>query len=276
MNRALLIGGLDPSAGAGIVLDAFVAARLGFAPASVATVLTAQNSVELLGSQRVDPESLRLQLRAIAEDGEIACVKIGAVGSAANASEIARFLEETDTGPVVFDPVLASSSGGALLDGGTEELVGLMRACDVVTPNAAEAARLSGRGTETLARVIRVAEELSLRLGAAILITGVRCGDSAADVLAIEGGAEAIAHPMIPEAGDPRGTGCAFSTAIAARMRSSASIAEAVREAQNDLLRLVSNVVALGKGRRQFDLTSGWAGIRSGSTRTRRAREGHT
>lgn len=258
MKRALLIGGLDPSAGAGIVLDAFVVARLGFAPAVVATVVTAQNSAEFLGSQCVAPELLRLQLRAIAADGEIDCVKIGAVGSVANAREIARFLAETDTGPAVFDPVLASSSGGALVDGGAEELAGLMRVCDVVTPNAAEAASLSGRDIDTLARAIEAAEELSRRLGTAVLITGVRCGESAADVLAVEGSAEAIAHATIPEAGDPRGTGCAFSSAIAARMCASASVAEAVRAAQSDLLCLVSQVVALGKGRCQIDLTSGW------------------
>ena len=257
MKRALLIGGLDPSAGAGIVLDAFVAARMGFAPMTVASVLTAQNSAEFLGSWPVEHDFLRQQLQAVATEGEIAFIKIGAVGSAANASEIARFLAEVDVGPVVFDPVLASSSGGSLLDGEVEGLAALMRACDLITPNRAEAVRLLGLKTNELERpAVELAEDLSSRLGVAVLVTGVRSGQSAVDVLACGGRVQGFEHQVIAEAGDPRGTGCAFATAIAARLCSSDSVAEAVVEAQEVLLGLVSNAVQLGAGRRQIDFVS--------------------
>ena len=257
MKRALLIGGLDPSAGAGIVLDAFVAARMGFAPMTVATVLTAQNSAEFLGSWPVERDFLRQQLQAVAAEGEIAFIKIGAVGSAANASEIARFLVQVDVGPVVFDPVLASSSGGSLLDGEVEGLSALMRACDLITPNRAEAARLLGLTIDELERpAVEIAEDLSSRLGVAVLVTGVRSGQSAVDVLACGDRVQGFEHQVIAEAGDPRGTGCALATAIAARLCSSDSVAEAVVEAQEVLLGLVSEAVQLGAGRRQIDFVS--------------------
>ena len=47
-------------------------------------------------------------------------------------------------GPVVVDPVLATSRGGPLWDGAPAELVPLLRRATLVTPNAPEAGELAG------------------------------------------------------------------------------------------------------------------------------------
>ena len=47
-------------------------------------------------------------------------------------------------GPVVIDPVLATSRGGALWEGAPEQLMPLLRRATLVTPNATEAAALTG------------------------------------------------------------------------------------------------------------------------------------
>jgi len=257
MRRTLLIGGLDPSAGAGLFVDAFVASRLGFSPMCVATVITAQNSHRFHASEPVKSKMVRDQLQAISEDGPIVCTKIGALGSHENAETIRRFLQEHETGPVVLDPVLASSSGGSLLNCALEKLRPLIGVCDLITPNASEASTLSSREIITLRDAESAALELSARYGTNILVTGVRQSDRAADVLATQDSVEALLHPLINEAGDPRGTGCAFSTAIAINLCLSKNLVIAIRAAQSLLLELVSQATALGRGRRQFDFTAG-------------------
>lgn len=240
MRRALLIGGLDPSAGAGIVADAFVAARLGFAPSCVATVVTAQNSRSFLDAEPVRPSLLHAQLTAIAEDGPIACVKIGAVASAEHAEVIRKFLLAGPTGPVVLDPVLASTSGGALFAGGPGELFALAARCDLVTPNQQEAGAMLGRGIASPAEAQQACIELAARMGTHVLITGVRLDAGlSADLLASPGGVLVVLeHPHIAEVGDPRGTGCAFATAIALKLclHAEAEPEAAIREAQHFLL----------------------------------------
>jgi len=253
----LLIGGVDPSAGAGLLVDAFVASRLGFSPMCAATVITAQNSHRFYASEPVASKMLHDQLQAISEDGPIACTKIGAMGSYENAETTRRFLQEHETGPVVLDPVLASSSGGSLLSCTLEKLRPLMGACDLITPNAFEAATLSSREIITLRDAENAALELSARYGTSVLVTGVSQGDCASDVLATQGRVEVLLHPLIKEAGDPRGTGCAFSTAIAINLCLSGDLTVAIRSAQSLLLELVSQAAALGRGRRQFDFTAG-------------------
>jgi len=255
MRRALLIGGVDPSAGAGLLVDAFVASRLGFSPMCAATVITAQNSHRFYTSEPVASKMLRDQLQAISEDSSIACTKIGALGSHENAETTLRFLQEHEAGPVVLDPVLASSSGGSLLSCALEKLQPLMSACDLITPNASEAATLVSREIITLHDAENAALELSARYGTSVLVTGVSQGECAADALATRGRVEVLLHPLIKEAGDPRGTGCAFSTAIAINLCLSDDLTVAIRSAQSLLLELVSRSAALGQGRRQFDFT---------------------
>lgn len=274
MKRALLIGGLDPSAGAGIVLDAFVAARSGLAPVTVATVVTAQNSSAFLGGQAVDSVLLRLQLESAAAGGGFACAKVGAVGSARNAETIAHFLVETRVPCVVVDPVLVSSSMGSLLDGPPSGIKSLLRCADLITPNAEEAVRLAACGASGAygqsgreARAWRgaadanapvtvpdVAAALSSWLGTAVLVTGTPHADGASDILADGPSVLTLPHALVEAVGDPRGTGCAFATSVAVRMSNGVSLPEAVRSAQRDLLGMLGSTVSLGRGRRQFDL----------------------
>jgi len=240
LRRALLIGGLDPSAGAGIIADAFVAARLGFAPCCVATTVTAQNSRSFLAAEPVSPGLLRAQLAAIAEDGPIGCVKIGAVASAENAEIIRGFLLLTEVGPVILDPVLASTSGGALFAGEPSDLFALAAHCDLVTPNQQEAAAMLGHPITSPAEAQQACLELAAALRTRVLITGVRLDAGlSADILGTpEGTVEVLEHPHIAEVGDPRGTGCAFATAIALKLclNAEAEPAVAIREAQRVLL----------------------------------------
>lgn len=255
--RSLLIGGFDPSAGAGVLLDAFAASHLGFQPAAAVTLVTAQNSAEWRCAEPIDPTLLAAQLDVLAAEGRFGCVKIGALGSAENVAVVAGFLRIVRPPCVVLDPVIASSSGGTLaagsvIDAMQTELFGLV---DVATPNAAEATLLAGCDSGDPAGA---AVRLAGRHGCHVLVTGLPDEPgTTADLLASPGGSlSRHAHPYLAELGDVRGTGCLLSTALACRLSRSATRGAAVAGAHRDLLGMLAFAKAVGRGRMQLDLTA--------------------
>jgi len=266
-RRALVIAGLDPSAGAGLVLDAFVFARLGYAPSTVVTTVTAQNSAAFRCAAPVEASLLADQIEAVRAEGPFACVKVGAIGSAGNARLLGSLLRKLGA-PVVIDPVLASSSGGDLVDGAdVVTLDALCSAATVVTPNGEEAAWLAGIGD---ARDLATAQEaggvLARRWRCTVVVSGVasgsavECGRNAVDVLCTKDSVELLTHSLVPDTGDVRGTGCMFSSCLAAGLGAGLSVRDAVIAAQRDVADLLRAAAQLGHGRMQIDLGALWSG----------------
>jgi hydroxymethylpyrimidine/phosphomethylpyrimidine kinase len=249
------------------VLDAFVLARLGYAPSTVATTLTAQNSAAFCRAIPVEAGLLADQIGAVLAEGPLACVKVGAVGSAQNARLLGSLLGKLGA-PVVVDPVLASSSGGDLV--GSADVAALDALCSaatVATPNAEEAARLAGIGD---ARDLATAQEaggvLARRWCCRVVVTGVASASAverdpdAVDVLCTKDSVELLAHSLVPDIGDVRGTGCMFSSCLAAGLGAGLSVRDAVIGAQREVADLLRMAVQLGRGRMQIDLGALWSG----------------
>lgn len=254
-QRALCIGGLDPSGGAGIVIDAIVFARLGFAPVTVAGTVTAQNSRDFLGARPVHPRVVAQQLEAVAADGAFACAKIGAIGSSQAARVVAGHLRRQAPPVVVLDPVRTSSSGGSLYHGGAPALKELYGLATVITPNAHEAAEAVGAPVRDSAEARRAGERLAERFGCAVLVTGLPAeGRSAVDVLAAGGATTEHEHPVIEGLGDVRGTGCMLASALCAHLALGLALPEVVGTAQATLLELLRHARRVGPGRWQLDL----------------------
>src|SRR5258708_9236329 len=83
---------------------------------SVIAAITAQNMREVTAVRVLPVKLLLAQLDALHADFNIAAVKIGMLGNAANARAVARWLPAHRLRNIVLDPVLVSSSGRALLD----------------------------------------------------------------------------------------------------------------------------------------------------------------
>ncbi len=142
----LSIAGYDPSSGAGITADIKTAAAQNCYAVTCITALTVQSTQGVSGVQPLAPDLVARTLATLADDLEIAAVRVGMLGSGAVAATVADFLEERRLPNVVLDPVIRSSSGNSLLDeAGLDVLVmRLLPLCDVITPNIDEAARLTG------------------------------------------------------------------------------------------------------------------------------------
>ncbi len=256
----LSIAGYDPSSGAGVTADIKTAAALGCYAVTCVTALTVQSTQGVFGVQPLTPELVRRTLEALADDVEIAAVRLGMLGSGTVAAAVAEFLESRRLPNVVLDPVIRSSSGAALLDESGLEILRtrLIPLCDVMTPNVDEAAELVA-GEPVAADVAWDAVLPGIRemagglreLGAkAVVVTGGHL-QSANDCLSYEAfgeNREEIISGERIDSGSTHGTGCAFATALACRLALGDTLPEAARAAKEYVRKAVVAAYPLGKG----------------------------
>ncbi|MBN2574345.1 MAG: bifunctional hydroxymethylpyrimidine kinase/phosphomethylpyrimidine kinase [Deltaproteobacteria bacterium] len=228
--RVVLVGGIDPGAGAGALRDLLTASALGARGHVVGTAWTEQGD-DFIVEPRA-PASVRIALTAAlakvgaAETG----VKIGMVASAPVARAVLAALASF-CGPVVFDPVVRASSGGRLYDGDRESLLALARRATLLTPNLDEAAWLLDRPVRTEAEA-RAAGCALCALGIpAVLVKGGHLAGEAADVLVAPAGVTLFSAARVAGP-SPRGTGCALATAIAVELARGESLESAVAVAK--------------------------------------------
>jgi hydroxymethylpyrimidine/phosphomethylpyrimidine kinase len=238
----LVLGGLDPSGGSGVVRDLLTARARGARPVVVGTGWTQQGP----GVHVVEARAPEALLAAVRQGlAGVAAVKIGMVPNAAAAAAILEGLAGFE-GPVVVDPVLASSRGGALWRGTTEELLPLLRRATLVTPNAREAEALTGVPVLDADGAARAATALLDRGARAVLVKGGHLdGSQVTDTLARPGALRRLEHPRVA-GGDVRGTGCALATAIAVELARGAELPAAVEAATTWLAESLAASVEAG------------------------------
>lgn len=243
----LAIGGLDPGGGAGLVRDFLTAEALGVRAFLVGTAFTLQTSAGVVAVEPRSPSALARDVTAAVSVARPIAVKIGMVATGALASAIADGLGGF-TGPVVFDPVLAASSGGVLYAGELAGLSPLVRRASLVTPNLAEAAQLAGLPVRDR-RSARDAAHAILRIGAqAVLIKGGHLEGNADDFLLGAAGEHEFSAPRLPGA-SPRGTGCALATAIAIGLGRGEPLIDAIATAKRWLYGAIAQARVAGAER---------------------------
>jgi hydroxymethylpyrimidine/phosphomethylpyrimidine kinase len=244
----MAISGLDPSGGAGIQADIEALASMGCHTAPVITALTVQNTRQASGYVATDPMLLVRQLRTVFADLTIAACKIGMIGSAEIAVAVARVLAEYPDIPVILDPVLAASAGGALADEATRNalLRELLPLATVVTPNTIEARKLV-----PAAATLEDCAQALLEGGAEyVLLTG---GDEDTEqvINSLYGDGRLIeswSWERLP--GSYHGSGCTLAAAIAGLLASGARPEEAVRQAQEYTWESLCHAYSVGSGQR--------------------------
>jgi hydroxymethylpyrimidine/phosphomethylpyrimidine kinase len=230
---ALTIAGSDSGGGAGIQADLKTFAALGVHGASAITALTAQNTLGVRAIHVVPPGVVRAQIDAVLEDFDVAAIKIGMLASAAIAEAVADAL--AGRAFVVYDPVLAATSGDALAGAGFVAAVRakLLPRVDCLTPNLPEAAALLGASeAASEADMIEQGRALTALGPRAVLMKGGHLdGPDAVDLLITPEGVRRFVAPRIASA-NTHGTGCTLSSAIAAHIVIGASLPEAIAAAK--------------------------------------------
>ncbi|MEZ5894899.1 MAG: bifunctional hydroxymethylpyrimidine kinase/phosphomethylpyrimidine kinase [Parvularculaceae bacterium] len=218
LGRVLIIAGSDPSGGAGVQADIKTVTALGGYAASAITSLTIQNTTGVSGVHPTPPDIIRAQILAVLSDIGADAVKIGMIGEVEAGRVIADTLNEAAADiPIVFDPVLAATSGAALAESGVAALLleRLTPLAAIITPNADEAAALNGIDIND-AQDLKTAAEMLVRRGATAALAkgGHLQGAWVEDVLVTQDGAEVFKNRRI-DTTSTHGTGCTLASAIA-------------------------------------------------------------
>ena len=262
--RILIIAGSDSGGGAGIQADIKTVTVLGGHAMTAVTAITAQNTLGVTAVHPVPAELILAQIDAVVSDIGVDAVKIGMIGSAFAAEQVARRLEQLKQVqpalPIVFDPVMVATSGAPLADDATIAAFGrLMAIATIATPNLPELKRLTAEEDPVAAALSLVSEH-----GCAVLIKGGHEeGDALADAL-IETDNMTSWQGQRIDTTSTHGTGCTLASAIALFLAEGASLSDAVgrarefvRVALREAPGLGSGAGPIGQGRVKLDVGAG-------------------
>ena len=216
------IAGSDSGGGAGLQADLQTINGLGAHACTVVTAVTSQNSISVQAVESVD---IQPQLNALAEDMPARAIKIGMLASITQVETLAEqlhFYKENWPQPpfVVYDPVMVASTGDSLC---AEDLCKTIRTqllpcVDLLTPNKAEAEKLTGRPLSDSNSCEVAAKQLLQSSCSAVIITGGHLdteSDTATDLYIDNQRSFTISSPR-QNSPHHHGSGCVFASAIAA------------------------------------------------------------
>lgn len=248
LARALTIAGSDSGGGAGIQADLKTFASLGVYGCSALTAITAQNTLGVRGYESVSPALVSQQIDAVMEDIGADAAKTGMLADAAIVAAVADRARHWQL-RLVVDPVMIAKGGDALLQ---PEAVAALRdellpLAEVVTPNLPEAEALTGIQIATLDDM-REAARAMRGLGPRHVV--VKGGHREAQPVDVYFDGERFVElwaERIPTQ-HTHGTGCTFSSAIAAYLALGRSVEDAVTGAKTFITQAIRYAPGIGHG----------------------------
>ena len=250
MKIALTVAGSDSSGGAGIQADLKTFQAHGVFGMSAVTAVTVQNTQKVYDVQEIHPRLVHDQIVCLFDDTEIHAVKIGMVSSIELIREVARALRAVNPPVVVLDPVMISKSGYRLLnhDAQDELVQSLFPLADVITPNIYEAETLAGDKIRNVHEMKSAAVKL-LRLGAkTVVVKGGHLGEYRATDILYDGTEFKQFQSRRIDTKNTHGTGCTFSSAIAANLALGKTFFEAVALAKTYVTGAIEHSLSIGQG----------------------------
>lgn len=246
---ALTIAGSDSSGGAGIQADLKTFSALGVFGMSAITAITAQNTQGVTAIRELDEEIIAAQIAAVFDDIVVGAVKIGMLSSAAITKTVSDALRRHKASKIVVDPVMVSKSGSRLL---VPEAIAALKnhlfpLADVVTPNLFEAGEIVGFAVTNRTEMEKAARVLYELGPSYVVVKGGHLTGAACDVL-FDGREFVYFENERIDTIHTHGTGCTFSSAIAAGLAKNLTVHEAVSEAKRYITGAIRHGFPLGHG----------------------------
>ncbi len=249
----LTIAASDSGAGAGIQADLKTLMALGVYGTVAVTAITSQNT---LGIKKVFPLPASIvyqQIKSIAEDIQPLAVKIGALGNVSILKKVVQSLQHFKFKNIVVDPVLRASDGSPLFS--LRDLNLMIRIlfpiATVLTPNLQEAEAILSEPIKNAEQMHTAVTQLRIKTKSQwIVLKGghFKAGKKVID--AVYNGKEMnlLESPRIITK-NSHGTGCTFSSAIAAGLAKGISPLEAIKQAKRYVTNALKKGISIGKGR---------------------------
>ncbi len=245
MKVVLTIAGSDSSGGAGIQADLKTFEAFGVFGTSVITVLTAQNTSGVTAIQSIPAEFVSAQIKAVLDDFDVAAIKIGMLYS----TDIIEAVRDAIAGskiPLVLDPVFISKAGSPLLqDEAVEKMKELFEFATVITPNLFEAKELFGYADdEDSLTSIQALNIPVLVKNKALEFSGEKLS---IDQLYI-GKDKQIFQSDYIDTNNLHGTGCSYSSAIAANLALGKTLEASIETAKRFITEGLIHAPSIGHG----------------------------
>ena len=254
LGRVLIIAGSDSGGGAGIQADIKTVTALGGYAATAVTAITVQNTLGVSAAYPLPADIIAAQAHAVLDDIGADVIKTGMLGDAGVVERVAQLLDAAAR-PAVVDPVMMAKGGAQLL---AVEAIAPVRGLLVpraalLTPNAPEAAALTGLAVETTDDLRRAGEALLRKGAGAVLMKGGHVpGDRVVDVLMTSYGETTFEGERV-ETRHTHGTGCTLASACAAGLAQGLSLEAAVARAWAYVHEAILRAPGLGQGHGPLD-----------------------
>jgi len=257
LGRVLIFAGSDSGGGAGVQADIKTVTALGGHASSAITAITVQNT---LGVSAIHPLSSALtvaQARAVLDDIGADAIKTGMLGDKALIEAVADVIAGSGIAAVI-DPVMIAKGGAALLQPYAVQALAdaLIPLAALLTPNAPEAAALTGRPVMTTDDLRRAGAWLIERGAGAVLMKGGHIpGDRVVDLL-ITPVSETRFEAGRIETRHTHGTGCTLASACAVGLAQGHTLERSVARAHAYVQEAIRRAPGLGRGHGPLD--HGW------------------
>ncbi|MES2070305.1 MAG: hydroxymethylpyrimidine/phosphomethylpyrimidine kinase [Pseudomonadota bacterium] len=248
----LVFAGSDPSGGAGIQADLQAIAAQGAHALTVITAMTVQDNDRVHAVYPVAPDVIVRQAQALIDKIPVAAIKLGIVGSLANAQAIAGVIRELKQRqpqlPVVLDTVLGSGHGDALaVENAVRVIAPLLEVATLITPNLPEAGLLC----PDAATPLQQAQQLLRQTCTDVLLkgghgSGALVSNLWLNRLQTDRWRQEWQWPRLP--GEFHGSGCTLASAIAGQLALGRSMEHALDMAQAYCGQALANAYAIAAG----------------------------
>ena len=249
LKKVLSIAGSDCSGGAGIQADLKTFSALGVFGMSVIASVVAENTSRVIGIQDISPDMVQKQIDAVFTDIDVDAVKIGMLSTPECMIAVAEKMLEYHPRHIVVDPVMYAKNGCPLMDTAAVEplIKTIVPIAEVLTPNIPEAEKMAFMNITCIKDMEEAAKRI-FELGCrAVVIKGGHAAGHAVDVL-YDGRAISRLEAARIATKNTHGTGCTFSSAIAAQLACGKNIKDAVTRAKEYVTTAIEHSFAIGKG----------------------------
>lgn len=250
LKVTLTVAGSDCGGGAGIQADIKTFSALGVFGCSVITVITAQNTSEVIKIFPLSSEMISSQFKAVLSDFKVDAVKIGMVYDAEIMNEVCRRLKNADF-PIIVDPLLFSGTGFDLILKDDLECFRelIIPISYLLTPNLLEAEIISGIKIDSEDALIAAAN-IILDMGAknVIIKGGHSLTKNITDFLltqrrkGVRIERERLKTDML------HGSGCNFSAAVTAYIAQQTQLENACWLANEYVYSGIAGAIRVGRG----------------------------
>lgn len=249
MKRVLTIAGSDCSGGAGIQADLKTFSAFKVFGTSVITAVVAENTVGVQGILPVAPEFVGIQIESVLTDIGTDAVKIGMLFDSKTIEVVSEKLRKFNPPHLVIDPIMVAKNGEELLQKQAKKTIIelLFPLCQILTPNIHEAEVISGLKIDSEKNLFEALYKIYSLGPKNVLIKGGHYGKDAVDFF-FDGTEITEIFGKRIETKNTHGTGCTYSSAIAALLALGNAPIQAVQKAKTYIQKAIETAPNFGKG----------------------------